>query len=157
MSLADDGVLSRGHRHSLFNPGTKILYEKLDYENMKSFFMNIFFKGFHLVGGAIGTHKDYRFMCCLDFAGGVVKFEDIINRDMRFVLNKGDSVDGDFVKAIKSIINADHDALFEKIKQQLNDGVQVILDYLFSQRKATLTFTKTVGLGTSTKKTTLSW
>ena len=44
--LVDDGVPSRGHRHSILN-GT-----------------------FKVVGVAVGTHPKYRDMCTIDFAGG---------------------------------------------------------------------------------------
>ena len=117
----------------------------------------LYFTDLKLVGGAIGTHKEYRFMCCLDFAGGVINFEDLIRHDVCYVLKKGERVEGDFVKAIKSIIGADPDVLFETILLQLSEGAEVTLDYLYTKHTATLTFKKTIDLETSIRKTTISW
>lgn len=44
--LIDDGVSSRGHRENILNPA------------------------FRTAGAAIGPHKEFRFMCAMDFAGG---------------------------------------------------------------------------------------
>lgn len=124
----DDGVKSRGHQKNILNP--EFLY----------------------AGAVIGSHPVYKYSCVTNFSGGIKSFNDIFTSDIIITSKSNEPPSLDLIKVLNSL-PGDTTDLLNEVKIELQQGMEVTVNYKKSESTATIEYKDDKGI----RITTMSW
>ncbi len=91
----------------------------------------------HFAGSALGPHKEYDYVCVIDFAGEVKDINAIYREDTVITCKGGTEMSASFIKVLHSIpMQQVHD----DVAREIESGHDVEIDYSFSQKSAEVRF-----------------
>jgi uncharacterized protein YkwD len=133
--LIDDGVSDRGHR------------------------INLLERQYTIVGAAYGPHTIYTTCCVMDFAGGILEFNDIINHDMTCECNNINDIENNtnIIKIINTIVGKGEqkNEIIKNCIERLanNTSIKIMFKYKHTDKKCEIEYIGTNG----TEIATYSW